>query len=137
MKGLFGIVGVFLLAGAVTPAASQTSDALRQMDGLWTIKWDSGGKSHIAQVVFRSDPADSAKRIASFPFIPGQVRIFSCSGLGCSGADIVVSGAAFDCLYSHSIYDKYNFAWTFRGGQNTGVCPQDADFRHDPALDNK
>jgi hypothetical protein len=128
------VVGVTALLFASVPAQSQQSDALRQLQGLWTLKWTAQGRSNVQRVLFASDPADGAKRIASLPFLPGQVSIFHCQGLGCNGANLVVSGSGFDCLYSHSIYTPNEFAWTFKGGTNTGGCPPDVEFRKDPPL---
>ena len=71
----------------------------------------------------------------ALPFLPGQVRnFFYCTGLGCNGADIDVSGTGFDCLYAHSRYNENAFAWTFKGGTNTDHCPPDAEFNRVPTV---
>jgi hypothetical protein len=117
-----------ILHNAGAGAQSQQSDPLNQFEGLWTAKWTVHGATEIEQVLFTSDPSDVEKRIASLPFLAGQTRIFRCSGLGCNGADLVVSGTGFDCLYAHSRYNEDRFAWTFKGGTNTAKCPPDAEF---------
>ena len=128
------------LACVSGPTYSQQSDALSPLQGLWAAKWTVQGNSKVQQVLFALDPADSGKRLVSLPFLPGVVRISHCEGLGCSGADLVVSGVdsnqrSFDCLYAFTPHDNSNFSWTFKGGVNTVGCPPDAEFRKDPGTD--
>jgi len=130
---------VSLILGIASGPARCQSDALNQLQGLWTVEWTAQGNTKIQQVVLLADPSDPNVRIASLPFLPGQVRIAHCQGVGCSGANIDVSGTdfdgkGFDCRYDHSIYDKNNFAWTFKNGTSTKVCFPDAKFRKDPPL---
>ena len=135
MLGFF--CGAISLVLASSPTNSQQSDALSSLQGLWTAKWTAQGNSRVRQVMFAFDPADSGKRTVSLPFIPGLVRISSCVGLGCSGADLVVSGVdlaqkSFDCLYAYSPHDRDSFGWTFLGGTNVGGCLPDTEFERVP-----
>jgi hypothetical protein len=120
------IVAVVLFS-LITPARSQERDDLYQWVGLWTIEWVIQGNLKKEQVFFFFSTGNDLA--ASLPFLPGQVSIFRCQGLGCNAANLVVSGGGFDCLYSYTIYNPNEFAWTFKGGTNTGGCPPSATFR--------
>jgi hypothetical protein len=138
MPKLRTVAIILALTNSSAVVQSQPSDVLNQFQGLWTAKWTLNGKSEIEQVFFINDPSDPEKRIASLPFLPGQAKIFHCSGLGCNGADLIVSGTGFDCLYAHSPYNQDQFAWTFKGGRNTANCPPDAEFtRVRPVSENE
>jgi hypothetical protein len=118
---------IFLVLALSSSAYSEQADVLSQLDGLWTAKWIAGGNSKLEQVLFYKNAVNA--RIAALPFLPGLSTIKPCQGLGCGGADIVVSGIGFECLYTYSIYNKQNeFAWTFKGGSNSGGCPPSAEF---------
>jgi len=124
---------VCLMLASRNPAYSEQSNALNQLQGLWTVKWTAQGNMNVQQTFFIADPSDFNTRIASLPFLPGQVRISYCQGMGCSGANIDVSGTdfdgkGFDCLYNHSRYDENKFAWTYKNGTSTKVCFPDAVF---------
>jgi hypothetical protein len=117
-----------LLANA--SAQSQQIDVLRQLVGLWTAEWVAEGRSKVEQVQFNRNALN--RHTAALPFLPGLATITLCQGQGCAGADISVSGTGFDCLYAYSVYNRRNFAWTYKGGN--GGCPPSAKFRKDPAL---
>jgi hypothetical protein len=137
MRRLFFGVAALMLVSA--PAQSQQSDALKQLrlpPGVWVATWTAGGNSHRAPATFIGQPGDPNKTIGQLPFLAGPVSISECVGLGCSGANIDVSGPGFDCLYLHSIESPKVFSWTFKGGQNAAGCPPDLKFTHDPALGN-
>jgi hypothetical protein len=116
--------GVAVLILASIPAQSQQPDPLRQLVGLWTAEWTTGGNSRIEQVEFIKNALN--RHTAALPFLPGLATITLCQGQGCAGADITVSGTGFDCMYAYSIYNQNEFAWTSKGGN--GGCPPSAKF---------
>jgi hypothetical protein len=129
MRGLFFGLAALMLVSA--PAQSQQSAALKQLlqpPGVWTATWTAGGNSHQAPATFIGQPGDPNKVFAQLPFLAGQVTISECVGLGCSGANLDVSGPGFDCLYNYLPQGQDMFVWTFKGGQNTTGCPPDAQF---------
>jgi len=103
-------------------ALSQQSDALRQLEGQWTIKWVAGGNSKLEQVQFHRNALN--RHTAALPFFPGLATITVSDGTG--GSDIKVSGTGFDCLYVYSSYNENQFAWTYKRGE--GGCPPSAKF---------
>src|SRR3984893_15455009 len=121
MRGAF-CAAVLILTSA--PAQSQQPDVLRQLVGLWTAEWVSGGSSKVEQVQFNRNALN--RHTAALPFLPGLATITLCQGQGCAGADIVVSGTGFDCLYTYSTYNTNQFAWIYKGGN--GACPPSAKF---------
>jgi hypothetical protein len=113
---------VALLLGSA--ANNARADALRQLDGLWTAEWTAGGNSKVEQVLFAKNVVDT--RVAALPFFPGLATIKICQGLGCNGADIVVSGTGFDCLYTYSRANENQFSWSSKGG--SGGCIPSSKF---------
>jgi hypothetical protein len=120
------LFGAAVLVIASPPALSQ-ADPLKQLEGLWTVEWISGGNMKLEQVTFVKTPIGGHR--VTLPFFPGLASV---TLDGSHGADIKVSGTGFDCFYAYSIYNKNEFAWTSKGG--TGGCPPSAKFRKDPAL---
>ena len=127
MRGAF-CAAVLILTS--TPVQNQQADVLRQLVGLWTAEWVSGGSSKVEQVQFNRNALN--RHTAALPFLPGLATITLCQGQGCGGADIVVSGTGFDCLYAYSVYNQNEFAWTYKSGGSG--CPPSAKFRKDPPL---
>jgi hypothetical protein len=128
MRGLFYGAAILIVASAT--AQSQQPDVLRQLVGLWTAEWVAGGSSKVEQVQFNRNALN--RHTAAWPLLAGLGSITLCQGQGCGGADIVVSGTGFDCLYAYSIYNPNEFVWTYKGGN--GGCPPSAKFRKNPPL---
>src|SRR5579862_9602552 len=91
-----------LIAAVLTtngPAYTQDStDVLRQFDGLWTSEWAiPAGGTKIDQVLFSKNLLN--RHTVTLPFSIGMATITLCQA-DCAGADITVSASSFECHYT-------------------------------------
>jgi hypothetical protein len=117
-----------LIAAVLTtngPAYTQdSSDVLRQFDGLWTSEWMlPAGGTKIEQVLFSKNLLN--RHAVALPFQIGLATITICQA-DCAGADITVSGTSFECHYTYAQYGQDAFYWIFKSGQ--GPCPPSGKF---------